>query len=96
MSKFLNNITDAFILSSNLCNGKPCTLREFKNSVGYKLLFKFSLPSSLLTVSALYKFIIGVSSQNLLMATELIASQSQFFGVRKNLRYKSVWCIWHM
>ena len=87
MSKFLNNITDAFILSSNLCNGKPCTFKEFKNSVGYKLLFKLSLPSSLLTVSALYKVIIGVSSQNLLMAIELIISQSQFFGVRIALSF---------
>ena len=36
----------------------------------------------MLTISALYKVIIGVSSQNLLMAIELIISQSQFFGFR--------------
>ena len=56
--------------------------KEFKNSVGYKLSFILSLPSSLVTVSALYIVIIGVSSQNLLMTIELIVSQSQFFGVR--------------
>ena len=46
-----------------------------------------SLPSSLVTVSALYIVIFGVSSQNLLMAIELIVSQSQFFGVRIELSF---------
>ena len=63
------------------------TFTEFKNSAGYKLLCILSLPSSLLTVSALYKVIIGVSSQNLLMAIELIVSQSQFFGIRIALSF---------
>ena len=70
-----------FILSSKFCSRKPWTLKEFKNSVGYKLLCILSLPSSLPTVSALYKVIIGVSSQNHLMAIELIVSQSQSLGV---------------
>ena len=34
MSKFLNNITDALILSSNLCSGKPWTFNEFKITNG--------------------------------------------------------------
>ena len=45
-------------------------IQRIKNSVGYKLLCILSVPSSLE-----YKVIIGVSSQNLLMAIELIASK---------------------
>ena len=107
MSEFLNNMSDALILSSNLCSGKPWTFKEFKNSVGCKLSFILSLQFSLLTISALYIVIIGVSSQNLLMVIELIVLQSQFSGVRialsfsgeyvrKNLSCKSVWGIWHL
>ena len=81
-SIFLNNITNAFSFNSNLCNGNPLIFIEFKNSVGYKLLLRLSVPSLFFTVSALYRLIIGVSSENFLIAIELITSQSQFLGVR--------------
>ena len=81
-SIFLSNITNSLIFNSKLCNGNPLTLNEFRNSVGYKALFWLSVPSLFFTVSALYKFTIGVSSVNFLIAMELMTSQSQFLGVR--------------
>ena len=57
-------------------------IKRYKATIGYNLSFILSLPFSLVTVSALYIVIFGVYSQNLLMAIELIVSQSQFFGVR--------------
>ena len=66
-TKFLSNITEAFILTSNLYNGKPWTFNELRNSVGCRLLFIFSVPSSLLTLSALYNVMIGVSYKNFLI-----------------------------
>ena len=46
------------------------------------MLLRLSVPSSFFTVSALCRFIIGVSSENVLIAIEFITSQSQFLGVR--------------
>ena len=81
-TKFLSNITEAFILTSNLYNGKPWTFNELRNSVGCRLLFIFSVPSSLLTLSALYNVMIGVSYKNFLIPIELMSSQSEFQGVK--------------
>ena len=81
-SIFLNNITNALSFNSNLCNGNPLIFIEVKNSVGYKLLLRLYVPSSFFTVSALFRLIIGVSSENFLIAIEFITSQSQFLGVR--------------
>ena len=50
-TKFISNITEAFILTSYLCSWKPSTFNELRNSVGYRLSFIFSVPSSLLTPS---------------------------------------------
>ena len=46
------------------------------------MLLILSVPSSFFTVSALYSFIIGVCSENFLIAIEFITSQSQFLGFR--------------
>ena len=81
-SIFLNDITNAFSFNSNLCNGNPLIFIESKNSVGYKLLLRLSVPSSFFTVLELYRFIIGVSFENFPIAIEFITSQSQFLGVR--------------
>ena len=75
---FLNKITNAISFNSNLCNDDPLTYIEFKDSVGNKLLLRLSVPSSFLTVSALFRCIIGVSSKNFLVAIEFIKSQSNF------------------
>ena len=50
--------------------------------MGYKLLLILSDPSSFFTVSELFRFIIGVSSENFLIAIEFITSQSLILGVR--------------
>ena len=46
------------------------------------MLLRLYVPSSFFTVSALFRLIIGVSSENFLIAIEFITSQSQFLGVR--------------
>ena len=81
MSRFLNVMTEAFTLTSNLCNGKPFTFNEFENSVGYKLFLTVSVPSSLLTLPAKKRVVIWMFCKNFLMAIEFISSQSQFSGV---------------
>ena len=43
---------------------------------------RLSVPSSFFNVSALYRFIIGGSSENFAIAIEFIKSQSEFLGVR--------------
>lgn len=54
------------------------------------LLLLFSVPSSFLTVSALYKLTIGLSSLNFVIAIELIISQSLFLGVKIALSFSIV------
>ena len=78
--KFFNNTTGTPIFNSNVLNGRPFTINEFKNSVGYKLLLILPVPSSFLTLSAMYNEIIGLSSRKLLNAIALIMSQSTFLG----------------
>ena len=46
------------------------------------MLLRLYVPSSFFTVSALFRLIIGVSLENLLIAIKFITSQSQFLGVR--------------
>ena len=74
----LKSIIGAPTLSSNLCRGSQLTAKEFRNSVRYRLLFIFSIPSSFLTT--LFSVVISVSSFNFLIAIELIMSQSMFSG----------------
>ena len=69
-SKFLNNITNARCFNSSLSNGSPLIFIEFKNSVGQKLLLRLPVQSLFFTVSALYRCIIGVSSENFVIAIE--------------------------